>query len=160
MTTYENHSFYLALFDNNLLASQRMSYEAIDIFNLTSGEIKFSLKGHTDAVFEMRQLDIANLMASKSLDQTIKIWNLTSGEMKYSFDEENNYSDLISTFKSLCSFSDGKRELLASGSMSNIHVWNLSTGKLEFSLQTETTNVLALAKLEKQYLASAYGFVN
>lgn len=53
----------------------------LTFFNFTSGEIQFSLKGHKDAVFEIRELDIGILMASKSVDQTI-----LNMEMKYSFD--------------------------------------------------------------------------
>jgi WD40 repeat protein len=69
----------------DLLASGNLK-GTFHIWNITSGERIFEMKGRTTQVSVLTSLE-ENLLASGSND--IRIWNLKSGEIKFKFDKTN-----------------------------------------------------------------------
>ena len=52
------------------------------VWSLSTGNLKFTLKGHTSVVWCLAMYN--EFLVSGSKDEFIKVWNLTSGEQVYS----------------------------------------------------------------------------
>jgi WD40 repeat protein len=66
-------------FSNGLLAVVRWGSENVQIWDSHTGNLKWSLTGHTDDVKYVAKLS-QNRLASYAWDHTIRIWNLDTGE--------------------------------------------------------------------------------
>ena len=76
--------------DHQLRAEINSTEYNVNIWNLTSHELKFSLNGHTDRVYSLVKLD-GNILASASLDKQIYIWNLTSGQLVFNLTGHSDF---------------------------------------------------------------------
>ena len=64
---------------NSMLAVVRWGTDQVEIWDAEKGDLKWSLKGHTDDVKYISALS-RNRLASSAWDHTIRIWNLDNGE--------------------------------------------------------------------------------
>jgi len=107
--------------------------DSILIFNVTSGEFKYTLTGHRDSVLSFVKLE-NNFLASGSADSTIKIWDITNmGHLNRTL---IGHKDSVSSLIYL------DNNLLASGSKDGfVFIWNGITGDILFKIQQESNNV-------------------
>ena len=99
----------------------------ISVWNLPSGELKSTLKGHKDAVNAVAIASDGKIFASGSDDKTIKIWNLETGENIRTLP---GHSDAV---VAVAISADG--QFLASGSWDKtVKIWNVKTGELIYTL--------------------------
>ena len=92
---------------------------------------KFTLKGHTNGVFGLKQIT-PSILASGSYDRTIKLWDITSGQLIRTLTGHTNSIgwsiDLLNS------------QTLVSGSYDQtIKLWNWSTGECLSTIQTNST---------------------
>ena len=66
-------------FSNSWLAVVRWGSQRVEIWDAEKGDLKWTLKGHTDDVKYISALP-RNRLASYAWDRTIRIWNLDNGE--------------------------------------------------------------------------------
>lgn len=120
----------------------------VSVWNLPSGELKRTLRGHGDAVNAVAIAADDQLLASGSDDKTIKIWNLETGENIRTL---KGHSDAV---VAVAISSDS--QVLASGSWDKtVKIWNLKTGELLRTLTGHSGLVNSVAiSPDNQSLAS------
>ena len=163
---FKNASPYsLTQVGQSLLANQYISADGtqigpVNVWDLNTGTLAFNLSCESTLVLEICEIQGADLIQTKSLDNTTRIWSLKTGELIYTLNELT-YSDRTQIIlyppmiQSLLSLGNN---LTASGSISNIRIWDVTTGKLKLTLQQDTTDLWSLVKLNDGLLASANGF--
>ena len=128
--------------DGSLLAS--FSWDnSILIWNLTTRAQKFTLLGHTDAVFGLKRIS-SDILVSGSLDTKLIMWNTTSGNIVRTL--FNHTSEIR---WSLDLLNDG--QTLVSGSKDqSLKLWDWKTGKclktVNTSLEIFSLSAINLAK--------------
>jgi WD40 repeat protein len=123
----------------NILASSSWD-NTVRIWYLVTCALKYTLRGHTSAVYGLRLIS-SDMLASGSLDSTVKLWNLTAGNLIRTF---ANHSNQIQLSVDYMSYDDGSK-LLVSGSLdSTIKVWGWETGECINTINTDLS-VIALA---------------
>ncbi len=112
--------FSLKLLNNYIHLAAGLGNGVIKTYNINSGNLVSSLKGHTDAVLDLVQLRTDLLASSGSRDKTIRIWNLTTKTCKIIL---AGHASLV--LKQINS------SLLASGSNDQtIKLWDIKSGQL------------------------------
>ena len=89
-----------------------------------SPALRFSLRGHDDAVFGLAFSWDGRILSSTSQDKTIRLWNASTGELL----RKLRHNEVL---RCAAWSPDGKT--LASGDRAggdNIHLWNAETGEL------------------------------
>ncbi|HLO49854.1 MAG TPA: trypsin-like peptidase domain-containing protein [Kamptonema sp.] len=110
----------------------------ISVWDLPSGELKNTLRGHGDAVNAVAIASDGKIFASGSDDKTIKIWNLETGENIRTL---SGHSDAV---VAVALSPDGS--FLASGSWDKtVKIWNVKTGALLYTLVGHSGIVNAVA---------------
>jgi serine/threonine protein kinase len=119
--------------------------KTIKLWNLPTGELQRTLKGHGTVWSVAFSLD-GQILASGSNDNTIK-WNLPTGV-------QLTISGHTGTIWSVALNPDGQT-LASSSEDKTIKLWNLATGELQRTLEGHTDDVRAIAfSLDGQTLAS------
>lgn len=95
---------------------------AIRLFEVASGKLKFKTEQHADWVMGLAFHPSTNLIVSASRDKTARIINATNGELEATY---QGHGDGV--FAALFS-EDGKRAYSA-GRDKKIHVWDIKEGK-------------------------------
>ena len=117
---FNKKSAALELVQNGYLASGS-SDTSIKIWNIETGQLKFKLIGHSDAVNSLEYLQDV-YMASASSDNTIKIWNIRLGELVRTL---SGHAGEVLSVESLPSGAIISRSL-----ESKVIVWNATTGNV------------------------------
>jgi WD40 repeat protein len=140
--------FSLKLLNTNIHLAAGFGYpnSDINIYNINDGNLVSSLKGHTNAVFDLVQIS-ADLLASSSGDRTVRIWNLTTNTCKFNL---TGHTAAVNGLKQITP------SILASGSDdTTIKLWNWSTGQLIRTLTGHTDWILwSVDLLNSQTLVS------
>jgi WD40 repeat protein len=93
----------------------------INIYNINTGSMPGMLRGHSDWVTDLAQLN-ADTMASASYDTTVKIWNMTTFSLKFTLQGNNG---IVNVLKQITS------TIVASGHWyGQIKLWNFTNGQL------------------------------
>ena len=112
--------------------------KTIKVWNLATGEEKFTLTGHNDSVIALAVTPNGKEVISGSWDKTIKVWNLETGE------EQLTLTGHSSPVYAVAVTPNGKKVI--SGSEDNtIKVWNLETGEEQFTLTGHISSVNTVA---------------
>jgi WD40 repeat protein len=120
----------LVLLSSDLMAGAN-SDKNIRIWNLTTNNEKFLLKGHTDQVWGIKLIS-CDILASGSFDGTSRLWNITDGTLIRNLTGHSN-----SIYWSVDLYSE---EILATGSYDQtIKLWNISTGEEVKTINTSLT---------------------
>jgi WD40 repeat protein len=92
------------------------------IWDLTSGQVKKHLIGHTDMILSLSSLDNQTL-ASSSLNKQVYIWNIEKESIKFNLTKDNKY--FIESLVSL------ENMYLVGGSIDQtIIIWNATDGEI------------------------------
>lgn len=122
--TFEGHNSWVSSVAINpqiaLIASGGFD-DVVNLWNLKTGAITYSLKGHTRGINGLAFSPQGQLLVSCSDDQTIKVWNVGTGKLLYTL--EGHARDVTSV-------AIGARGvLLVSGSEDrSIRIWKLDRG--------------------------------
>jgi WD40 repeat protein len=123
--------------DGSHLASGLFSGN-VNIYNINTGSLKASLKGHTGkvndlALFTTNDKSKSDLLASSSDDSTIRIWNLTANTNRFIL---KVHTSAVAGLKKVSS------DVLASGSMDkSIRLTNITSGQLIRTLNGHTDRI-------------------
>jgi WD40 repeat protein len=125
--------------------------QTIRLWNLQSGKIIKSFKGHLDNVLALAFSSNGKVLASSSADKTVKVWDLSSGELIYSLDAHTGWVFSIAISQ------DG--QFLASGSADGtLKLWSLESGRLFSTLAEPSGAIFSIAiSPDGQILAGASG---
>jgi WD40 repeat protein len=147
-TTLYGHTWYvndLVLISNHngngdLLISSCGDY-SIKIWNLSTYTCEYTLNGHTNEVFGLKQIS-TDILASVSVDTTVKLWNITTGQIIRTMTGHSN-----SIIWSIDSLSDYYQNSIVSGSFDRtIKIWNFKTGAIVKSI-TSNIQIRSLASI-------------
>jgi len=123
--------------DGSHLASGLFSGN-VNIYNINTGSLKASLKGHTGkvndlALFTTNDNSNNDLLASSSDDSTIRIWNLTANTNRFIL---KVHTSAVAGLKRV------SPEVLASGSMDkSVRLTNITSGQLIRNLYGHTDRI-------------------
>jgi WD40 repeat protein len=133
----------IAFIEDNLLASgdDRENF-FVNIFNLTSMTLKYSLSEHSGRISRLISLKGNgtgdNLLASGSYDGSVNIWNLTNGSLKFKLNGSGSPSVITYAVE---------LNWLAAGYFGDIRIWDLTSGQLKYELNLHTDIVDCLVFL-------------
>jgi len=114
---------------NPVLLASSHGDTLVRIWNLTSNNLKFILRGHTNQVYGLKLVS-SDIVASGSWDNTIKLWNITNGTLIRTL---SNHTNQIRFSVDVLNDS----QILVSGSYDQtIKTWNVSTGELLKTIST------------------------
>jgi WD40 repeat protein len=117
------------------------------IWDLTTGQMKKHLIGHTDMILSLSSLDDQTL-ASSSLNKHVYIWNILNGTVKFNLTKDNKY--FIESLVSL------ENMYLVGGSIDQtIIVWNATNGEIVQILIIKEGPFMSLKLLPNNDLACA-----
>ncbi|MFM6156715.1 MAG: WD40 repeat domain-containing protein, partial [Sphaerospermopsis kisseleviana] len=116
------------------------TWQKIWVWDLQTGEILYSLFGHSHWVLSVAISPDGNTLVSGSADQTIKIWNLTNGKLTKTLNGHSSWVNAVSISK------DGNT-IVSGSSDKTIKTWNLQSGVLKKNIQEDgnLSSVLSLA---------------
>jgi WD40 repeat protein len=116
--------------DNKWLIAGNMG-QIIDVWDLNTGALLHSLKGHNGQIFQVAITPDGKSIVSSSSDNTVKIWNITTGKLVRSINTSHN--DKV---PSIAITPDGK-SIISGGAWDNsIKIWNIATGTLIGTIET------------------------
>ena len=65
--------------DGDAVASGSFN-QIVRLWDATTGELRTTLRGHTDSVWEVAYSPDGSTLASASFDETVRLWDATTGE--------------------------------------------------------------------------------
>ena len=143
-------SYLKAVFspDETLIAAASWD-KTIKIWRIVDGKLIRILKGHKDAVYDLKFSFDGKLIASGSWDHTVKIWRVKDGKLIHSL---KGHKDAVEGVD----FSRDS-EILASASWDNtVKIWRVKDGKLLRTLQGHTDDIFDVSiSPDKRIIASA-----
>jgi WD40 repeat protein len=124
-----------------VLASAGAQLKLWDITNLNAPKVRFTLRGHEDAVHGVAFSPDGQLLVSASNDESVRLWSVQSGEQKQLFSGHEGAVLAVAWSP------DGR--LVASGggaSDKSICVWSVDTGKIAVGpLRAHGNSIVGLA---------------
>jgi WD40 repeat protein len=129
-TTYIHYNEMKFLSNGLLVASYSSS--TMNVWNVTTGQVRFSLSG---SVYALEQLSNGNLISSGT-DNYFRIWNAQTGQLVYQLLDASTHFSLKQTLTP---------NLLASGCLDrNIYIWDISSLRKVFTLSGHVDQVYFL----------------
>src|SRR5262249_45442669 len=101
---------------------------ALQVWDSRSGEVMFTLRGHTDLVTCMALAPDGRRFASAGRDRTVRLWDLLSGKELHVL---RGHADVLT---SLAFSPDGKR-LASASNDKTIKLWDPATGREALTLR-------------------------
>lgn len=117
----------------------------ISLWNLSDGDLKASLKGHTEAVWTLKtyqENDGRLTLVSGSDDKTVKLWNLDNHSLNATLNDTGCVY-AIEVFKQA-----GKTYLVTGGSEMTVNIWCLSNDNLLSSFTGHSGMILSVSVMD------------
>jgi WD40 repeat protein len=137
---YSHNGFVNALVysPNGHIIASASGDKTIRIWQSSTGTIKRTLNGHTDAVLAIAINPDSTILVSGSADQTIRIWNLQTGENRYII---NQHLAAVNTL----AITPDNQTFISGSTDSTIKLWHLHTGELYRTVKIHSTAISAIA---------------
>jgi WD40 repeat protein len=120
-----------------LLATSNKNQD-INIWNISSGQLLYTLQGHANPIWSLAFSTDGRLLASGSGDQSIKLWSLDSGACLHTLQGHKGWISTIA-------FRLDGNVLVSGSSDQHVNLWTVHSGQLAASLQAHTNRVTAVA---------------
>jgi len=125
-----------------------ISNNSITLWDTSSGNVKFTLKGHEAQVTGVSFSSNNHWLASASYDKTVRLWNANTGEEKYILSGHTWGVKHVS-------FSADGETLASAGGDNKIILWDVKTGRQKSKLIGHKNSVInASFSPNKKYLFS------
>lgn len=122
--TFGSHCFIFSASSNKIIFA---SGKDISVFDMNTGQLLYTLIGHTSWVRSLVLTSDDSLLASVAeRDRIVYLWDMRTGKLKYTLQGEK---DFFSGFDSLAVNNDDS-SIAAGTNGGTIYVWNLKTRKL------------------------------
>jgi WD40 repeat protein len=133
LNLFLNGVYSLKLLSNGIHLAAGLGNGNINIYNVNTGSLVSTLKGHTSIVYDLALIN-NDLLASASADFKVRVWNLTTTTTKFIL---NGHTDVVKGLKQISS------SILASaGSLDKkIIFWNTTSGSLIRTLSNHTSYI-------------------
>ncbi|MBN1264821.1 MAG: DUF4062 domain-containing protein [Anaerolineales bacterium] len=112
--------------------------EAVQIWDLKSGKLLRSMKGHTSGITGLALSADGKRIASTSYDKSVKVWETRKGELLHSFEQ---HMDSVGAL----AFSPDGRMLASGDNKGDVYLWDLDKGELVAALAGCKPRVVSLA---------------
>ncbi len=136
--------------DNQLLATGHSDGE-IRLWEIETGQIIWSVKGHSSSVLTLAFSSVSSnnliakenarktpeMLVSGSFDKTIKLWNISTGKLSQTL---SGHQDAVWSV----AFSPNGEQLASCSSDRTLKIWNSDTGKEQQTLRGHTAAVTTL----------------
>ena len=99
------------------------------VLNSISGELKWTLHGHTDAVTSVICFKEIEVLVSTSEDGTLCIWDLSTGELRYEMLEHNG------NIKDLVAIPGNWHRVITASSDGTLKIWDIDVPKVIITLK-------------------------
>ena len=119
-------------------ASEGVEDATVRLWDVVSGTLKATLKGHTSAIYSIAFSPDGMTVASGSDDETIKLWDVKTGKLKATL--EGHTSSVFSV-----AFSPDGMTIASGSDDETIKLWDVKTGKLKATLEGHTDTVYSVA---------------
>jgi predicted NACHT family NTPase len=126
----------LKILSNGIHLAAGLGYNSanINIYNINTGNLATTLKGHASDVLDLALINNDDLLASSSADRTIRLWNLTTNTFKYILE---GHTSKVNCLKQI------SPDVLASSSDDmTIKLWNIRNGQLVRTLEGHLNLIL------------------
>jgi len=118
--------------DETKLATYYITESLIKIWDVASGSLLQTLKGHTGGISSIRFSDDGKTLISTSFDETLKVWDVKTGSIVEDFIKDSGETKLVRVSP------DATRILTA---YHTIKIWDAKTKKLLNSWQGHDTEI-------------------
>ncbi|XWK88129.1 MAG: DnaJ domain-containing protein [Phormidium sp.] len=123
--------------NGNIFASASAD-KTIRIWGRFTGEFKYTLNGHSEAVFCLAFSPDGKLLISGSIDKTIRIWDLSSRRVIRVLQGHSGWVSAIA-------ISPDNNTIISASTDTTIKLWNLQTGELISTLDGHSTGIFSLS---------------
>jgi len=110
---------------NKQVLATGLNNNNINLWNITSGLVILTLKGHSSVITSLELLH-DKILVSGSVDTKIKLWNTTNGQLIMTLSNDKKYSTCFTVLK------DGR--LVSGSNEGTIIIWNKNTYQVNKTL--------------------------
>lgn len=123
--------------DGKLFASASAD-KTIRVWGRFTGDIKYTLNGHSDSVFCLAFSPDGKFLVSGSIDKTIRIWDLSTRRVIRVLQGHSGWVSAIA-------ISPDNSTIISGSTDTTIKLWNLQTGELISTLDGHSTAIFSIA---------------
>ena len=123
--------------DGDALASGSFNH-IVRLWDATTGELRTTLRGHTNSVWDVAYSPDGSTLASASFDETVRLWDATTGEHLNTL--RGHKGDIFSV-----SYSPSGDVLASASRDQTIRLWDATTGKHLNTLEGHTEAIAVVS---------------
>jgi WD40 repeat protein len=131
--------------EGTLLASGSYGSETVKVWDTTTGQLQYSLSGHSKRVWSVAFSPDGTLLASASEDGTVRLWDPSTGEPRSTFAEH------ATAVSSVIFSPDSQRVASATGHFGQqnqpgeVKIWDSRTRQVALTLRGHSKGILTVA---------------
>lgn len=137
---------------NKQVLATGLNNNNINLWNITSGLVILTLKGHSSVITSLELLH-DKILVSGSVDTKIKLWNTTNGQLIMTLSNDKKYSTCFTVLK------DGR--LVSGSNEGTIIIWNKNTYQVNKTLLSNHNGAIRSMivigdKMNQKLVSSSY----